>query len=53
MPESRPVGLRVTPVGNVPATAKVGVGTPVAVTENIPAVPTVKVVASALVIAGA
>ena len=43
----------VTPPGNVPAEVTVGFGNPVAVTVKLPAVPTAKVVAFALVIAGA
>jgi hypothetical protein len=43
----------VTPLGRAPVSVKVGVGVPVVVTENVPAVPTVKVVLLALVIAGA
>ena len=43
----------VTPVGRVPASVIVGVGEPVAVTVNVPAVPTTKVVLFALVMAGA
>jgi len=44
---------KVTPVGRVPASVIVGVGEPVAVTVNVPAVPTTKVVLFALVMAGA
>src|SRR5215472_4438532 len=46
-------GLNVTPLGNVPVSLNVGVGLPVAVTVNVPAVPTVNVVLLALVITGA
>jgi len=54
VPLSTPVpGLNVTPVGNVPVSLNVGLGMPVAVTVNVPAVPTVKVVLFALVITGA
>jgi len=47
------VELNVTPLGNVPLSLRVGVGTPVAATVNEPEVPTVNVVLLALVIAGA
>ena len=47
------VALNVTPLGSVPVSLRVGVGEPVAVTVNVPAVPTVNVVLFALVIAGA
>jgi len=54
VPLSTPVpGLNVTPVGNVPVSLNVGLGVPVAVTVNVPAVPTVKVVLFALGIPGA
>ena len=43
----------VTPLGRVPVAVRDGVGAPVAVTVKLPAVPTVKVVLVALVIAGA
>ncbi len=46
-------GVNVTPVGNVPVSLNVGLGVPVAVTVNVPGVPTVKVVLFALVITGA
>ena len=53
VPLSTPVVvLRVTPVGSEPDSANVGAGVPVAVTVNDPAVPTLKVVLLALVIAG-
>jgi len=45
--------VNVTPVGNAPVSLKVGLGVPVAVTVNVPAVPTVNVVLLALVITGA
>ena len=41
------------PEGNAPDSDSVGVGDPVAVTLNVPAVPTVKVVLLALVMDGA
>jgi hypothetical protein len=44
--------LRVTPLGRVPVSLKVGAGNPVAVTEKDPALPTVKVVLLVLVMAG-
>jgi hypothetical protein len=53
VPLSTPVeGLKVTPLGNVPVTVKVGAGRPVAVTVNEPAVPAVNVVIFPLVIPG-
>jgi hypothetical protein len=45
--------LKVTPLGRAPVSVKVGVGKPVAVTVNDPAVPTTNVVLLALVIFGA
>ena len=45
--------LNVTPVGNVPVCVTVALGLPVAVTVKLPTLPAVKVVAFALVIAGA
>src|SRR5262245_11246034 len=54
VPLRRPAADNVTPAGNVPAvTLTVGAGKPVITTLNEPALPTVKVVAFALVIAGA
>ena len=54
VPLSTPVEvLNVTPAGSVPVSPRVGVGVPVAIIMNVPAVPTVKVVLLALVIAGA
>jgi hypothetical protein len=44
--------LNVTPLGNAPASLKVGAGEPLVVTVKLPAVPTVNVVLLALVIAG-
>ena len=44
--------LNVTPLGSVPVCVTVGAGTPVVVTVKVAALPTVKVVAFALVIAG-
>jgi len=46
------VVLNVTPVGSAPVSLNVGAGNPVAVTVNVPAVPTVNVVLLALVMAG-
>ena len=46
------VALNVTPLGRVPLSLSVGVGTPVVVTVKVPAAPTVKVVLLALVMAG-
>ena len=45
--------LNVTPLGNGPASLSAGGGKPVAVTVKLPGVPTVNVVAFALVIAAA
>jgi hypothetical protein len=53
VPERTPALLRVTPLGRVPVWEKVGVGNPLAVTVNVLAVPTVKLLELALVIAGA
>ena len=39
-----PLSVNVTPAGSAPDSLSEGVGTPEAVTENVPAVPTVKVV---------
>ena len=56
VPASVPVPLwlsvKVRPVGSVPVSVRVGVGVPVVVIENVPAVPTVNVVLLALVITG-
>ena len=46
------LSTKVTPAGKVPVLLIDGVGLPVAVTVNVPAVPTVKVAVPALVIAG-
>jgi hypothetical protein len=46
-------GVNVTPVGNVPVSLNVGAGVPVAITVNVPGVPTVNVVLPPLVITGA
>ena len=40
-------GVKLTPLGSVPLTLRVGAGVPVAVTWNAPALPTLNVVASA------
>src|SRR5271166_6919571 len=54
VPLSTPVAAsNVTPLGKAPVSLSVGVGVPVVVTVKLPAVPTVKVVLVALVIAGA
>jgi len=45
--------LKVTPLGKVPVSLKVGAGEPVAVTVNDPAEPTTKVALLALVMAAA
>ena len=47
------LSTKVTPLGSVPVSVRVGVGVPVVVTENVPAAPTVNVVLLALVITGA
>ena len=53
VPLSTPVlALNVTPLGSAPTSLSVGAGVPVAVTVNVPAVPTVKVVLLVLVMAG-
>src|SRR4051812_21426420 len=53
VPARTPVaGVKVTvPAGSVPVTDSAGVGTPVAVTVNVPGAPAVNVVVLALVIA--
>ena len=43
--------LKVTPLGRAPVSLSVGFGNPVAVTVNVPAVPTTNVVLLELVIA--
>ena len=48
-----PLSTNVMPPGSAPVSLRVGVGNPVVVTVNVPAVPTVKVVLLALVMAGA
>ena len=54
VPESTPVVLfRVTPLGRVPVTPKVGAGSPEAMTVKLPALPAVKAAELAEVIAGA
>src|SRR5581483_9429364 len=54
VPDSTPVlALKVTPGGRVPVIDSVGLGVPVAVTVKVPALPAVKVVVLALVMAGA
>ena len=45
--------MKVTPEGSAPDSVSVAAGLPVVVTENVPAVPTVKVAELALVMAGA
>jgi hypothetical protein len=46
------LSVNVTVFGSIPVSLRVGVGDPVVVTVNVPAVPTVKVALFALVIAG-
>jgi hypothetical protein len=53
VPERIPAELRVTPAGRLPTSEKVGVGYPLAVTVNDPALPTAKVVDDTLVNNGA
>src|SRR5204863_9279560 len=48
-----PLSLNVTPLGSAPVSLSDGVGVPVVVTVNVPAVPTANVVLLALVIAAA
>ena len=48
-----PLSTKVTPPGSAPVSLSAGVGKPVVVTVKLPGVPTVNVVLSALVIAGA
>ena len=52
VPANTPALVKVTPPGNALVVVKVGGGEPVAVTLNVPAAPTVKAVAAALVNAG-
>ena len=47
------LSVNVTPLGRAPLSLRLGVGEPVAVTVKLPAVPTVKAVLLALVMAGA
>jgi hypothetical protein len=54
VPVRTPVaGVNVTPAGSVPVTLNVGAGVPVAVTLNVDAVPTAKIVLVGLVMTGA
>jgi hypothetical protein len=54
IPDRTPVAeLKVTPFGSIPLSLHVGAGAPVAVTANVPAVPSANVALFALVIAGA
>ena len=48
-----PLSTNDTPLGRAPLSVSAGVGKPVVVTVKLPAVPTVKVVLLALVMAGA
>ena len=48
-----PLSVKVTPVGNVPLSLKVGIGSPVATTLNRLVEPVVKTFVLALLIAGA
>ena len=48
-----PLSTKVTPAGSAPVSLSAEVGNPVVVTVNVPDVPVVNVVLSALVIAGA
>lgn len=47
------LSTKVTPLGSVPVSVKVGVGVPVVVTENVPGAPTINVALLALVMAEA
>ena len=53
VPLRTPAALKVTPFGRLPVSLSVGAGKPVAVTVNVPAVPTWNAVLFALVIVGA
>src|SRR6266436_5177956 len=53
VPVPLPLSRKVTPAGKAPLSVMLGVGNPVVVTLNVPAVPTWRVAAFALVIAGA
>src|SRR5437899_11766789 len=54
VPANTPLGAsNATPDGNPPTSDNVGAGTPLAVTVNVPADPTVNAVDDALVIVGA
>jgi len=53
VPVPFPLPVKVIPLGNAPASVKVGAGKPVVITGNDPEAPTVKVVVLALVIVGA
>ena len=54
VPVPSPLSVKLTPLGRLaPPRARLGVGVPVVVTVNDPAVPTVKAVAFALLIVGA
>ena len=48
-----PLSTKVTPPGRAPVSLRAADGEPVLVTVNVPALPTVKVVLAALVMAGA
>jgi len=52
VPVPFPLSVKVTPLGSVPDSLRLGAGKPVVVTVNVPAVPTVNVALLALVIAG-
>ena len=52
VPVPFPLSTNVTPLGSAPVSVKDGLGKPVEVTANVPAVPTVNVVLLALVMAG-
>jgi len=52
VPVPFPLSPKVTPLGNEPVSVREGVGVPVVVTENVPAVPTVNVVLLELVMTG-
>ena len=52
VPDKRPAAESPRPGGKVPVKLKVGAGLPVAVTVNVPVMPTAKVAVLALVIVG-
>ena len=53
VPERTPAADKVTPEGRGPVSENIGAGFPVAMTEKVPADPTLNVALPALVMAGA